>query len=57
LIVGAQNNDGTFFARVEGRDGTFAISGPDFIKLKLPLESQGAVSPSPAATSRPGTTP
>jgi hypothetical protein len=57
LIVGAQNNDGTFFARVEGRDGTFAISGPDFIKLKLPLESQGAVSPSPAATSSPGTTP
>ena len=57
MIIGAQNNDGTSFARVEGRDGTFAISGPDFTKLKLPIETQGAVSPSPAATSSPGTTP
>src|SRR5215467_4391128 len=34
VTVGAQNNDGTFCARVDGRDGTFAISGPDFNNLK-----------------------
>src|SRR4029078_2913771 len=47
LIVGAQNNDGTFFARVDGRDGTFTMRGSDFNNLKLPLETQGTASPSP----------
>src|SRR5262249_20939494 len=47
LTVGAQNNDGTFFAHVDGRDGTFAIRGSDFNNLKLPLEAQGTSSPSP----------
>ena len=41
LTVGAQNNDGTFCARVDGRDGTFTIRGSDFNNLKLPLETQG----------------
>lgn len=49
LIVGAQNNDGTFCARVDGRDGTFAISNADFNNLKLPLETQAAASPWPTA--------
>jgi hypothetical protein len=57
LTVGAQNNDGTFFARVDGRDGTFTISGTDFNNLKLPLETQGAASLSPTAASSPSTTP
>jgi len=57
LTVGAQNTDGTFCARVDGRDGTFTISGPDFIKLKLPLETQGAASPSPTTASSPSATP
>jgi hypothetical protein len=57
LIVGAQNNDGTSCARVDGRDGTFSISGLDFNKLKLPLESQSAVSPSPTTASTPSATP
>lgn len=58
LTIGAQNNDGTFCARVDGRDGTFTISGSDFSKLKLPLETQGrAESPSPTTASSPGTTP
>ena len=47
LTVGAQNKDGTFCARVDGRDGTFAISGSDFNNLKLPLETQTTASPSP----------
>ena len=49
LIVGAQNNDGTLCARVDGRDGTFVISNADFNNLKLPLEAQAIASPSPTA--------
>jgi hypothetical protein len=50
LIVGAQNNDGTWCARVDGRDGTFALSNADFSNLKLPLEAQATASPSPTTT-------
>ena len=57
LTVGAQNNDGTFCARVDGRDGTFAISGSNYNTLELPLEMQGTSSPSPAISSSPSTTP
>ena len=57
LTVGAQNTDGTFSARVDGRDSTFAISGSDFNNLKLPLESQGTASPSPTTASSPSITP
>jgi hypothetical protein len=57
LTVGAQNNDGTFFARVDGRDGTFAIRGSDFNNLKLPLETQGAASSSPTTAPNPSPTP
>jgi hypothetical protein len=57
LTVGAQNADGTFYARADGRDGTFAISGSDFNNLKLPLESQGTASPSPTTASSPSITP
>lgn len=55
LIVGAQNNDGTLCARVDGRDGVFAISNADFGNLKAPLETPSSTSPSPtaAATVRP----
>src|SRR6516162_4589303 len=49
LTIGAQNSDGTFCARLDGRDGTFTISTSDFNNLKLPLETQGAASPSPTA--------
>src|SRR6266849_6470144 len=44
LTVGAQNNDTSFCARVDGRDGTFTIRGSDFNNLKLPLETQGTAS-------------
>ena len=57
LTVGAQNNDGTFCARVDGRDGTFTISGSDYNTLKLPLEMQGTPSPSQAVSPNPSTTP
>ena len=58
LTVGAQNNDGTFWARVDGRDGAFTISTSDLNNLKLPLEMQGATgSPSPTKISSPTATP
>ena len=50
LTIGAQNNDGTWCARVDGREGTFEISNPDLNNLKLPLETQAAASPSPSPT-------
>jgi hypothetical protein len=57
LTVGAQNNDSTFCARVDGRDGTFTIRGSDFNSLKLPLETQGTASPSPTTAASPSATP
>jgi len=58
VTVGAQNSDGTFCARVDGRDSTFAISGLDFNKLKLPLETQGSTAPpSPTTAASPSATP
>jgi Domain of unknown function (DUF4340) len=50
LTIGAQNNDGTWCARVDGREGTFEISNPDLNNLKLPLEAHAAASPSPSPT-------
>jgi hypothetical protein len=47
LTVGAPNNDGTSCARVDGRDGTFAIGNSELDKLKLPLEQQATMSPPP----------
>jgi hypothetical protein len=47
LMVGTQNSDGTFNARIDRRDGTFTISASDFNNLKLPLETQATASPSP----------
>jgi hypothetical protein len=37
-----------WFARVEGRDGVYIISNPDFNALRLPLADTAA--PSPTAT-------
>jgi hypothetical protein len=42
---------------VDGRDGTFAISGPDFNNLKLPLETQSTASPSPKTVLSPSAMP
>src|SRR6266436_3097788 len=57
LTVGAQNNDGTICARVDGRDGTFAISDADVNNLKLPLATPANASPSPTTALTPGPTP
>src|SRR5438270_972700 len=57
LTVGAQNNDGTVWARVDGRDGTFAIHNADVNNLKLPLATPVNASPSPTRALTPGPTP
>jgi hypothetical protein len=49
LAVGAQNKDGTWCARVDGREGTFAISGSDFNTLKRPITAEANASPGPSA--------
>jgi len=48
LNVGAAAPDGMSFAKVDEREGTFAISSPDLSALKLPLVGQE--SPTPSAT-------
>ncbi len=50
LTIGAQNNDGTWCARVDGREGTFAISNSDLNTLRLPLEAQATASPPSTTT-------
>jgi hypothetical protein len=57
LAIGAQNKDGTFCARVDGRDGTFAMRVSDFNNLKLPLETQDAAFPLSTAAPSPSATP
>jgi hypothetical protein len=57
LTVGAQNNDSTFCARVDARDGTFTIRGSDLNNLKLPLETKGTASPSLTTAPSPSATP
>jgi hypothetical protein len=50
LSIGAKDNDGTWCARVDGREGTFAISNSDLNTLRLPLEAQATASPPPTTT-------
>jgi hypothetical protein len=50
LTIGAQNNDGTWCARVDGREGTFEIRSRDLNTLKVPLASQATAAPSPSPT-------
>jgi hypothetical protein len=57
VTVGTQNDDGTFCARLDGRDGTFAISNVDLNNLKLPLGTPAGASPSPTAALSPSATP
>lgn len=49
LIVGGPAGEGMWYARVEGRDGIFVLSNPDFNALRLPLTA----APSPTATPSP----
>ena len=45
LTIGAQNSDGTWCARVDGREGTFEISNLNLNSLKLPSTSEATAPP------------
>jgi hypothetical protein len=51
LIIGARASDGTWFAHVDGREGTFVIGNSDLNTLRLPLVAQlsSTRSPTPSA--------
>jgi len=53
LTVGGTAPNGTWFAKVDEREGTFTISAADFNALKLPLVGQESPTPSPTATATP----
>ena len=53
LIIGAPANDGTWYANVDGREGTFTISNSDLNSLRLPLVTQPSLTPSPAPSVTP----
>ena len=52
LVVGGPAGDGMWYARVEGRNGVFILSNPDFNALRLPLvdapPAPAAATPAPA---------
>lgn len=51
LVVGGPAGGGMWYGRVEGREGVFVLSNPDFNALRLPLGEPTAppVAPSPPA--------
>jgi hypothetical protein len=53
LIIGAPANDGTWYAHVDGREGTFTISNSDLNSLRLPLVAQPSPTPSPVPSVTP----
>jgi Domain of unknown function (DUF4340) len=53
LIIGAPANDGTWYAHVDGREGTFTIGNSDLNSLRLPLVAQPSSTPSPAPSVTP----
>jgi hypothetical protein len=50
LTIGVSARDGMSFAKVDEREGTFALSNSDLNALKLPLVGQESPSPSPSPT-------
>jgi hypothetical protein len=55
LIVGSPAGNGMWFARLEGREGTFVVNNPDLNALKLSLVETAV--PKPAAVGSPSASP
>ena len=53
LAIGGTGPNGTWFAKVDEREGTFTISSADLNALKVPLAGQESPAPSPSATMTP----
>ena len=62
LLIGGPAGDGVWSAKVDGREGAFVISNPDYTALRLPMaqapapSTAAAASPSVAPVSVPSTT-
>lgn len=50
LTIGNRTDDAMWFAKVDGRDGTFVVNNPDSTAFKLPLAKATAASPTRVAT-------
>ena len=50
LTVGGPAGKGMWLARVDGREGVFVISNPDFNALRLPLVQPPPATPAPSAS-------
>ncbi|MBA3883396.1 MAG: DUF4340 domain-containing protein [Chthoniobacterales bacterium] len=50
LTVGGPSGDGMWYARIDGRDGTFIISNSDFNALRLPLAPEAAPPAAPVSS-------
>jgi hypothetical protein len=57
LTVGGPAGEGMWYARVEGRNGIFILSNPDFNALRLPIVEPASAAASPAPTSPAPATP
>ena len=55
LLIGGATGDGMWSAKVDEREGAFAISNPDYTALRLPMAQSPA--PSTAATASPSAAP
>lgn len=47
LVIGAAAGNGMWFARTDGRDGTFILANPDLNAFRLPLVVTATPTPSP----------
>ncbi len=55
LRIGANAPNGTWFAKIDERDGTFTLSTPEFSTVTLPLVSPPAPSALPSTSAPPAT--
>ena len=53
LIIGGSAGEGMWYGRVEGREGVFILSNPDFNALRLPLSEAVTPTPTPTASAAP----
>ena len=53
LIIGGSAGEGMWYGRVEGREGVFILSNPDFNALRLPLSEPATPTPAPTASAAP----
>ena len=53
LMIGQPSEEGMWFAHMDGHDGTFVLSNPDFTALKLSFARNAGPSPAPGATQVP----